>query len=118
MAKPPLIIMRSVSKTYGGERGTVALRDVFFEVGQGDFVCLVGPSGSGKTTLLNLIAALDRPDKGDIIVNGIDVARLSPVDAAAYRCDHVGIVFQSYNLIAQFTALENHSARDDRQTTS
>jgi len=70
-------------------------------------VCLVGPSGSGKTTLLNLDAALDRPDKGDIIVDGIDVARLSAVDAAAYRCDHVGIVFQSYNLIPQLTALEN-----------
>ena len=81
-------------------------------------MCLVGPSGSGKTTLLNLDAALDRPDKGDIIVDGIDVARLSAVDAAAYRCDHVGIVLQSYNLIPQLTALENHSARDDRQTTS
>lgn len=107
MRKPPLVVMRSVSKAYGGEGGTVALRDVSFEIGKGEFVCLVGPSGSGKTTLLNLIAALDQPDRGDIVVDGVEVNRLSLADAAAYRCDRVGIVFQSYNLIPQLTALDN-----------
>jgi ABC-type lipoprotein export system ATPase subunit len=84
-----------------------ALNEVSLTVGQGEFVRLAGPSGSGKTTLLNLIAALDRPDKGEIIVAGADVARLSVRSAATYRRDHVGIVFQNYNLIPQLTALEN-----------
>ena len=90
-------------------------------VEQGEFVRLAGPSGSGKTTLLNLIAALDRPDTGEIIVGGVDVAHLSLRSAAAYRRDHVGIVFQSYNLISQLTALETvllptiAESRADRQ---
>jgi putative ABC transport system ATP-binding protein len=83
------------------------LRDVSFEVERGEFVRLSGPSGSGKTTLLNLIAGLDRPDQGEIIVAGIDVARLSVSGASKYRAEQVGMVFQSYNLIPQLTALEN-----------
>jgi ABC-type lipoprotein export system ATPase subunit len=107
MSKSALVKLRSVSKTYGGKRGTVALRGASLEIGQGHLACLVGPSGSGKTTLLNLIALLDRPDQGDIVVDGIDVTRLSLRDAAAYRRDRIGIVFQSYNLIPQLTALDN-----------
>ena len=66
-----------------------------------------GPSGSGKTTLLNLIGALDRPDRGKIIVDGSEITRLSRAAAARYRNERVGFIFQSYNLLPQLTALEN-----------
>jgi ABC-type lipoprotein export system ATPase subunit len=103
-----LVSLRSVSKTYRREREMIgALRDVSLEVERGEFVRLRGPSGSGKTTLLNLVAGLDWPDQGEIFVAGIDVARLSVNRASRYRAEHVGMVFQSYNLIPQLTALEN-----------
>ena len=104
----PSIVLRSVSKTYWrGRQSITALQNVSFEVSQGELVLLVGPSGSGKTTLLNLVAALDRPDHGDILVDGLDVTRLSRTAAAGFRNERVGIVFQSYNLLPQLTALEN-----------
>lgn len=103
-----LVSLRSVSKTYRRQRQTIgALHDVSLEVECGEFVRLSGPSGSGKTTLLNLVAGLDRPDHGEIFVAGIDVARLSVSRASKYRAEQVGMVFQSYNLIPQLTALEN-----------
>jgi ABC-type lipoprotein export system ATPase subunit len=102
------VSVRSVSKTYRSDRSTIgALRDVSLEIEKGEFVRLSGPSGSGKTTLLNLVAALDRPDKGEVFVAGIDVGRLSGSRASKYRAGQVGMVFQSYNLIPQLTALEN-----------
>jgi putative ABC transport system ATP-binding protein len=104
----PLVSVRSVSKTYRRERATIgALRDVSLEVGEREFVRLSGPSGSGKTTLLNLIAGLDRPDKGEIVVAGTDIARLPINRASKYRAEQVSIIFQAYNLIPQLTALEN-----------
>ena len=72
----------------------------------GELALLVGPSGSGKTTLLNLVAALDRPDCGQIIVGGADVAGLSRSAAALYRNERVGFIYQSYHLLPQLTALE------------
>jgi ABC-type lipoprotein export system ATPase subunit len=102
------IVVRSVSKSYRlGKVSVPALADVSFALGRGELALLVGPSGSGKTTLLNLIAALDRPDHGEIVVGGLDVAGLSRAAAARYRNERVGIVFQSYNLLPQLTALEN-----------
>jgi ABC-type lipoprotein export system ATPase subunit len=80
---------------------------VSLEISQGDIVLLVGPSGSGKTTLLNLIAALDCPDRGEVIVGGSEITRLSRSAAARYRNEYVGFIFQSYNLLPQLTALEN-----------
>jgi len=74
---------------------------------QGEIVLLVGPSGSGKTTLLNLIAALDCPDYGAIIVGGSEITGLSRSAAARYRNAEIGFIFQSYNLLPQLTALEN-----------
>jgi putative ABC transport system ATP-binding protein len=102
------IVVHSVTKTYHRARQSIAaLQNVSFEVSQGELVLLVGPSGSGKTTLLNLIAALDRPDRGEIFVDGLDVTGLSRSAAAGYRDECVGIIFQSYNLLPQLTALEN-----------
>jgi ABC-type lipoprotein export system ATPase subunit len=102
------VVVRSVSKTYRrGRQSVTALSGVSFEISQGELALLVGPSGSGKTTLLNLIAALDRPDCGEILVGGSEVTGLSGSAAARYRNDSVGIIFQSYNLLPQLTALEN-----------
>ena len=102
------VAVRSVTKTYRrGQRRVTALADVSFEVWHGELALLVGPSGSGKTTLLNLIAALDRPDRGEIIVGGSEITGLSRSAAALYRNERVGFIFQSYNLLPQLTALEN-----------
>jgi ABC-type lipoprotein export system ATPase subunit len=102
------VVVRSVTKTYRrGQRRITALRDVSFALSQGELALLVGPSGSGKTTLLNLIAALDRPDCGAIIIGGSDVTGLSRSAAALFRNERVGFIFQSYNLLPQLTALEN-----------
>ena len=104
----PFVAVRSVTKTYRrGQRRVTALREVSFALSQGELALLVGPSGSGKTTLLNLVAALDRPDCGQIIVGGADVAGLSRSAAASYRNQRVGFIFQSYNLLPQLTAFEN-----------
>ena len=104
----PAIVARSISKTYRrGRQLITALQNVAFEVSQGELVLLIGPSGSGKTTLLNLIAALDRPDSGEILIDGLDVTGLSRSAAAGYRDERVGMIFQSYNLLPQLTALEN-----------
>jgi putative ABC transport system ATP-binding protein len=104
----PSIVVRSVSKAYQrGRQPITALKNVSFEVSQSELVLVLGPSGSGKTTLLNLIAALDRPDRGEILVDGLDVTGMSRSAAAEYRNERVGIIFQSYNLLPQLTALEN-----------
>jgi ABC-type lipoprotein export system ATPase subunit len=80
---------------------------VSLEARLGELVQLTGPSGAGKTTLLNLISALDRPDTGEVLVAGANVTGLSLSKAAKYRNAQVGIIFQSYNLLPQLTALEN-----------
>ena len=102
------IVVRSVTKTYRrGLRQITALEDASFDLLQGEVALFVGPSGSGKTTLLNLIAALDRPDRGEIVVGGSEITSLSRAAAARYRNERIGFIFQSYNLLPQLTALEN-----------
>src|SRR6516162_272739 len=104
----PAVIAQSVSKSYQlGARSVTAVRDASFDILRGELALFVGPSGSGKTTLLNLIAALDRPDNGKIVVEQAEVTKLSRRAAARYRNERVGIIFQSYNLLPQLTALEN-----------
>lgn len=99
---------RDVHKHFvmGGEPVEV-LRGIDLDIVHGDVVCLMGPSGSGKSTLLNLIGTLDRPSQGGISVDGIELARLSDEDAASFRRDRVGFVFQSFNLVPTLTAEEN-----------
>jgi ABC-type lipoprotein export system ATPase subunit len=106
--KASSVVVRSVTKTYRrGQKQITALAEVSFDMSQGELALFVGPSGSGKTTLLNLVAALDRPDRGKIIVGELEITSLSRSTAARYRNERVGFIFQSYNLLPQLTALEN-----------
>src|SRR5512141_2619076 len=84
-----------------------AVDGVSLSIESGEFVALLGASGSGKSTLLNLIAGLDRPTSGSIVVNGCDLARMSSEELARYRREAVGMVFQSFNLIPTMTIAEN-----------
>jgi putative ABC transport system ATP-binding protein len=83
------------------------LRNINLEISQGEFIAFMGPSGSGKTTLLNLIAGIDKPTSGKILIDGIDVAELTETELAVWRSRNVGFIFQFYNLIPVLTALEN-----------
>src|SRR6516165_12659173 len=108
MNNRPLIEVKAVSKTYRrGQLSVPALSNISFEIEPGEFIVLVGSSGVGNTTLLNLLAALDWPDQGEIIVDGKNIADLSLSSAASYRRFQVGIIFQAYNLLPQLTAIQN-----------
>jgi putative ABC transport system ATP-binding protein len=85
----------------------VALKDVNITIGKGEFIGLMGPSGSGKSTLLHLIAAMDRPSSGEILVLGQNLRALSDRGIARWRNEHIGFIFQSFNLIPVLNALEN-----------
>ena len=96
----PALRLFGVSKAYGSEPNrVVALHKVNLEVRAGEFVVLLGPSGSGKTTLLNVIGGIDQPSAGAIEVNGRDIGTLSRRFRTQYRRDHVGFVFQFFNLV-------------------
>ena len=103
-----MLIARDVTKEYmsGGQRLAV-LRDVSFTIQEGEFVAIVGPSGSGKTTLLGLLAGLDTPTRGTVLLDDSDLTRLSENDRARLRGEKVGFVFQTFQLIPTLTALEN-----------
>ncbi len=103
-----LVRLRRLTKTYReGERERVVLRGVDADVERGAFVALVGRSGSGKSTLLNLIAGIDRPTGGEVIVGGTNLTRLSEEERTRFRRMHIGFVFQSFNLIPTLTVAEN-----------
>jgi putative ABC transport system ATP-binding protein len=85
----------------------VALRETSVAIAAGSFVCLMGPSGSGKSTLLNLIAGIDRPSSGQVMVDGRDISKLSEGALAAWRNQTIGFIFQTFNLIPVLTAFEN-----------
>jgi putative ABC transport system ATP-binding protein len=104
----PIVEIRNLSKAYrrGGQIVPV-LNDITLDIAAGDFVALMGPSGSGKSTLLNLIAGIDKPDGGTLRVGGIDIAERSEAELADWRAEHVGFIFQFYNLMPVLTAFEN-----------
>ena len=104
----PIVEIRNLSKAYrrGGQIVPV-LNDITLDIAAGDFVALMGPSGSGKSTLLNLIAGIDKPDGGILRVGGIDIADMSEAELADWRAEHVGFIFQFYNLMPVLTAFEN-----------
>ncbi len=103
-----LVRVRDVFKIYReGDIETVALRGADLEIAQGSVTSLTGPSGSGKSTLLALIAGLARPSAGQVLIHGRDIGRASDAERAGIRGQHIGIVFQSGNLIPFLTAREN-----------
>ena len=120
----PIIQFIDVHKSYrNGAQPVTALEAVNLSLHAGDFVTIMGPSGGGKTTLLNLLAGLDLPDKGQIILNGRKVSDLSDHDLTLLRRKEIGIVFQFFNLMPTLTVMENvelplllaHSSRTDGQ---
>ena len=101
----PVILLDHVSKSY--DDGPPALGPVSLQLRPGEALAVLGPSGSGKSTLLNLIAGLDRPSSGEVIVDGVRVDRLGEAAAARYRRARIGMVFQFFNLIDDLTVLDN-----------
>ena len=103
-----ILSVRNLSKTYPAQGKTLSvLNDINFEIQQGSTVSIVGPSGSGKTTLLGLCAGLDRASSGSVVLNGIKLDELSEDERARVRNQHVGFIFQNFQLLPTLTALEN-----------
>jgi putative ABC transport system ATP-binding protein len=104
----PVFVARGLSKVYGqGETTVHALRGVDLDIGRGEFVVLLGASGSGKSTLLNILGGLDVPTEGDVSFGDHRLSGASEAELTAYRREHVGFVFQFYNLIPSLTVREN-----------
>ena len=105
---PPLIEVVDLFKSYQRDSLEIpVLRNISLQIAEGDFLAFMGPSGSGKTTLLNLIAGIDKPTSGKILIAGTDITELSETELAVWRSHNVGFIFQFYNLIPVLTALEN-----------
>lgn len=103
-----IISIQNLEKIYNPTKVAVhALRGVNLSVNEGEFAAIVGPSGSGKSTLLNLIGGLDNPTSGSVIIGGTDIAKLSANELIEFRLQHIGFVFQAYNLIPVLTSKEN-----------
>src|SRR5260370_4249602 len=103
-----LVQIDNVHKVYRRDQFDVpVLNGISVDVPRGDFFALMGPSGSGKTTLLNLIAGIDRPTSGRVVVDGKEISRFSETALASWRARHVGFIFQLYNLIPVLNAFEN-----------
>src|SRR6185295_20152755 len=103
-----MLVARDLTKEYrSGDHALAVLRDVSFEIPQGALVSIVGPSGSGKTTLLGLLAGLDTPTHGRVLLDDSDMTAMSEDQRARLRGEKVGFVFQSFQLISTLTALEN-----------
>jgi len=104
----PAVAINNVTKKFRKEASEiVALNNTSLSIEAGSFLCLMGPSGSGKSTLLNMIAGIDTPSSGEILVDGEDITRLSQGDLAVWRNHTIGFVFQTFNLIPVLTAFEN-----------
>ena len=103
-----MINIKNISKIYniGSEKLTV-LDDVSLNIEKGEFVAIVGPSGSGKSTLMNMIGGLDRPSRGEVIIEGEDISKFKDKKMSKFRNEKIGFVFQSFNLESTLTALEN-----------
>ena len=103
-----LIEISNVSKSYWRDKLEIpVLNDININVEDGEFLALMGPSGSGKTTLLNMIAGIDKPSKGEVVIKGTDIAKLGESALAKWRSSNIGFIFQFYNLIPVLTAYEN-----------
>ena len=119
MTTQPQVVIDSLAKEYGSLR---ALGGVSFNINSGEWLALMGPSGSGKTTLINILGGLDTLTSGRVVVDGVDLSRLSESEMVRYRAEKVGFVFQQFHLVPYLNALENvmlaqyfHSVTDERQ---
>lgn len=111
MDDPYIIRVDNVHKSYlMGREAVPALRGVTIDVHRGEMLCLMGPSGSGKTTLLNLLGGLDEPGRGHIIIDGQNVVSMKEEQVARLRLEKLGFIFQTFNLLSNFTAFENVEA--------
>lgn len=103
-----MLVVKNINKSYVvGNEELHALKDVHFEIGDGEFVAIIGPSGSGKSTLMNILGCLDVPDSGEYYIDNINVVELSDNSLAEIRKKKIGFVFQNFNLLPKLTALEN-----------
>jgi putative ABC transport system ATP-binding protein len=103
-----LISINNLSKTYRrGNQPVPVLLNINLEIEAGDYVSLMGPSGSGKSTLLNLLAGIDKPTRGSLLIDGVDITALPEAELANWRAHNVGFIFQFYNLMPVLTAFEN-----------
>jgi putative ABC transport system ATP-binding protein len=105
-----ILKVENISKVYGAKKSSnryTALKNISFEVNQGDFIGVMGASGSGKTTLLNILGSLDKPTTGKFIMNGKDISTLKKNELAKHRMENIGFIFQDYNLLETMTLKEN-----------
>ena len=108
MSQEVLIRVTGVNKQFDlGKTVVHALRNIDLEIYRGEYLSIMGPSGSGKSTLFNMIGALDRPSSGEVSVAGVNLTRLGPRQLAHFRGNHIGYVFQSYNLLPAYDAVQN-----------
>ena len=115
----PVVSLQKVTKSYSRAGTEVSvLQDLSFDIPAGTFLAIMGPSGSGKSTLLNVMAGIDRPTSGSVVVAGTRLDGLSEGEMARWRARHIGYVFQTYNLIPTLTALENVVACSGRNRTA
>jgi lipoprotein-releasing system ATP-binding protein len=99
-----MLLVNHLFKKYGA---LAVVNDVSFSIAKGEILSIVGPSGAGKSTLLHLLGALDIPDTGSVLIDGVDILKLKPTKQAAFRNTKLGFVFQFHHLLPEFTALEN-----------
>lgn len=108
MAEQVIVRTLDLVKQYGeGEAAVLAVNGISCEIYQAEYLSIVGPSGSGKSTLFNMIGGLDKPTRGNVFINSVDIAQLTAAELAYLRCHMIGYVFQTFNLITVRTALEN-----------
>ncbi|HWW70659.1 MAG TPA: ABC transporter ATP-binding protein [Duganella sp.] len=107
MTEPLVLIEHLVKSYHRGDQVVEVLRDISLAIPAGAFTALMGPSGSGKSTLLNLIAGIDKPDRGVLRIAGLDIAAMGETELASWRAANVGFIFQFYNLMPVLSAFEN-----------
>jgi putative ABC transport system ATP-binding protein len=114
-----LLELKDISKVYGQLK---ALRDINLTVKQGEWLAIMGPSGSGKTTMMNIIGCMDKPSAGQVVLDGVNIARESARNLTTIRRDKIGLIFQQFHLVNYLTALENvmvaqyyHSMPDEKE---